>query len=370
MMSRIFRKGAGIMYTAILVFTVLAAGCGTDEGYDDNRVTYKAERTNAPPVAKQPSYEAQTPVAAAEPEQPAATVPEPPREVSYEEAEAAYLERRYKEAQDLFERYTERKVGNPWGYYMLGLSAWKAGDIETAEAAFEEAIALDGKHVKSYCNLARVLLDAGRADEAMEKIDAALEIDPESNVAYRLKGRALHQSGLAEEALGAYRRALVIDDTDAWAMNNMGLILIESGRYEEALRPLARAIEIKEDAAVFRNNLGMALECTGRFRAAEEAYNAACTIDLMYDKAYANFERVEQVEQDPGVEQVDLASVAAAFAEEIEQWRIALAAETEPPDTVAADTDTLSIDEAVVIHTDLTEGPVTERADTAGVGPR
>jgi Flp pilus assembly protein TadD len=82
--------------------------------------------------------------------------------VSYEEADSAFRAGRYDEAARLFARYTEGKPENPFGHYMLGLSAWKSRDHTGAEAAFERALALDPDHVKSYLNLARVLLEVGR----------------------------------------------------------------------------------------------------------------------------------------------------------------------------------------------------------------
>src|SRR5205814_895894 len=48
--------------------------------------------------------------------------------VSFEDAHSAFQENRYDEALRLFTTYTTEQPDNVWGYYMLGLSAWKAGD--------------------------------------------------------------------------------------------------------------------------------------------------------------------------------------------------------------------------------------------------
>lgn len=357
-MSTIRTKGVCAMYIAILVFSMLAAGCGTDEGYDEDQVSFRVKKESAPaPVVPTPP-----PV---EPTQPVVAATEPPREVTYEEAEAAFHERRYKEAVELFALYTERKSENPWGFYMLGLSAWKTGENITAEEAFEQALELDPKHVKSHLNLARVLIDMSRPVEALEKIHEALEIDPQSNVAYRLKGRAYHELGQAEEAIDAYRRAIENDDQDVWSMNNMALIYIEQGRYDEALAPLARAVEIKDDVAIFRNNLGMALECTGHFRAAEEVYKTAVTIDEAHEKAFANLERIEYVDEDPGVEPVDLGQLARSFIEEIESWKVATV-DGGLPDSLEAKLDAIVIGDASIISTDMVDEGGVSSADSTG----
>jgi tetratricopeptide (TPR) repeat protein len=291
-----------------------------DKSSTSSRIVRRPATTN---VSRPIPQSEPSPAVATETVDVAVAEPEPPKEVTYEEAEAAYLERDYAKAASLFTRYTERKTGNPWGFYMLGLSSWKAGDNDAAEYAFERALELDPTHVKSHINLTRVLLETNRPDYALVQAGEALDIDPESGEALRLRGVSYHRLGKNEEAIDAYRRAISIDENDAWSMNNLGLLFIEEGRVDEALPALARAVEIREDVAVFFNNLGMALELTGRIRAAEETYAKAMAVDGGHDKAYANFIRVEEVVEVEGVESVDLAALAQEFIEEIGTWTIA-----------------------------------------------
>src|SRR5688572_12295470 len=83
--------------------------------------------------------------------------------VSLSDAELAYKDKRYDEATTLFTSYADQHPRNPWGHYMLGLSAWKSGNLDLAETAFGHALELDPKHVKTLHNLARVNLEQGRA---------------------------------------------------------------------------------------------------------------------------------------------------------------------------------------------------------------
>ncbi|MDX1429751.1 MAG: tetratricopeptide repeat protein, partial [Rhodothermales bacterium] len=202
---------------------------------------------------------------------------------------------------------------NAWGHYMLGLSAWKSHDFESADAAFRRALELDPKHVKSMLNLSRVLLDSGKAEGALEQLYAVFEVDPDSGTAYRLQGRALHQLGDTTDAIQAYLDAILIDPSDAWAINNLGLIYIEQGRFEDALPALARAVELRDDVAIFHNNLGMALERTGRYRAAEEQYRAAVDRNVTHDVAASNLARITDVKEEPDTPSFDLTALAEAF---------------------------------------------------------
>ena len=231
---------------------------------------------------------------------------------------------------------------------MLGLSSWKAGEYEAADAAFQRAIDLDPRHVKSFLNLARVYLDTERPADALVKTEEALVIDPGSSVAFRLEGRAHHQLGSLDPAIESYRQAILVDEQDAWSMNNLGLILIERERFIEALPPLARAVELRDDVAVFQNNLGMALERTGYFTLAEQAYKSAVAIDGSHEKAYVNLGRAEGLEDEMRLEPLDLGDLAQNFRDEVEGWREVVALET-------TSSELIELEPIVISEADTTE---------------
>lgn len=353
MLSKLRKRATGIAIVGMLIIIAVVAGCGED---NTNKTSRKLARkttpsiSNQPPISNAPKAEPADTEVAVEKVEP--KKPELPKTVAYEDAEAAYNNRQYATAVQLFTIYTENKDQNPWGFYMLGLSAWKAGDNEYAEESFNKSLALAPGHVKSLLNLSRVYLDTDRPAEALVKIDEAIDIDPGSHVVYRLKGRALDQLGRKDEAIEAYRAAIAINGEDAWSMNNMALIMIGEGEYEEALLPLSRATQIDGNRAFFWNNLGMALERTGRFRSAEQAYSHAFEADDGHDKAYANLVRVQSVDEDPGIETIDLGDYAQRFIEKMEGWKLAgTGTET---DIVTALTDSLFVGVAIVAEPDTT----------------
>jgi predicted Zn-dependent protease len=239
---------------------------------------------------------------------------------SYESAESAFGAGRYPEAVQLFTAYTATHAENPWGHYMLGMSAWKSGEDEKALSAFAQALQLDPSHRKSLFNSSRVLLETGRPKEALERIETALGQEPMSNEGLRLLGRARYEIGDVEGAIGAYQKALSIDERDVWSMNNLGLIYIQQDRSVEALAPLARAVELRGNAPVFQNNLGTALERAGYPTAAAQAYEAAIAVDSTYTKASVGLARVT-TEQKSEATPVDLAALSSEFQASIEAWR-------------------------------------------------
>ncbi len=236
-----------------------------------------------------------------------------PKVVTYAMAEKAFFERRYEEAADMFNIYTDEHPANAWGFYMLGLSEWKAGDNGAAEEAFVFALEIKPDHTKSLINFGRVLLEQGREDEAKAQIELALAANPGSTAATRVLGRIQHNQGLLEEAAASYLTVLRIKEDDVWSLNNLGLIRIQQGRFEEALPALAKAVQIESGVACFQNNLGLALERTGHFTAAGEAYAAALEADGDYEKADLSLTRVSELTDDGDIMPVDLDALAASF---------------------------------------------------------
>jgi len=242
---------------------------------------------------------------------PAPTITGP---VSFADAESLFQAKKYDEATKAFEAYTTRKPANPWGHYMLGLAAWKGGDLVKSELAFETALSADPTHMKSFLNLSRVLIERKRYDEAIEKLTRAGEVDPESATVPRLMARAFSAQHKTDDAIDAYRHAIALDMSDAWSMNNLGLLYLEQGFVEDAVPYLAKAV-LTKDVAAFHNNLGMALEHQGRFVAAATAYKGALTADPAYKKAKQNLTRVEAVKSGPE-EPLDLVALARGTDED------------------------------------------------------
>ena len=276
---------------ALLLAGFAAVGCSKSSD------TVEAKAGSAAPVVakpvatsgeKRPDGEASPPNAT-----PKITAP-----MSFADGQAAFQARKYSDATAIFDRYTTERPANAWGHYMLGLSAWKSGDLAKSEQAFEKALSVDPKHVKSLLNLSRVFIEQKRYDDALARLSSAAEIDPESTEVQRLLGRTYHTQGKTDEAVSAYRRAIELNELDAWSMNNLGLVFLETERADEALPLLTQATELRPEVPVFHNNLGMALEHTGRFKEAATEYKAALAADPGYDKAKRNLARVEAVQGD------------------------------------------------------------------------
>ena len=283
--------------TAVLLVAAFAAvGC-TKRDTPTTKATESLDSAQAKPVA---AVSELPPLAGTDEEGFVKdTTPKVKGPASFADGEAAYNAKNYTEAATIFEDYTIQKPDNAWGHFMLGLSTWKAGDLDKSQKAFETALTIDPGHFKSLVNLSRVFIEKKQYDEAINTLMKAGDIEPNAADVYRLVGRAYHAQGKTDDAVDAYTRAIELDDQDAWSMNNLGLVLLQKKQVDEALSFFAKAVELKKDVAAFHNNLGMALEHTGRFGAAATAYANAVTADPAYLKAKQNLARVEAVKKGP-----------------------------------------------------------------------
>ncbi|HLQ58101.1 MAG TPA: tetratricopeptide repeat protein, partial [Gemmatimonadales bacterium] len=120
---------AGIVCTAIAAYAFAACG---DRNPDQARAgEVGSQSSTTVPVSN---------VRTGSNEKPALVISGP---VTFEIADSAYREHRYDDAKVLFKTYADGRPTNPWGFYMLGLSAWKSGDRVQAESAFVRALTLD-----------------------------------------------------------------------------------------------------------------------------------------------------------------------------------------------------------------------------------
>lgn len=259
------------------------------------------------------------------------TPPAPVGPVDWETAEAAWRERDYARAAELFSSWSVEHPDSPWGHYMLGLSHWKAGRLDEAEASLVVAVERDPAHRKALVNLARVRLDQGRPGDAEGPARTVTELDPASPDAWRVLGRVHHARGEVDEAILAYQTAALLDREDAWALNNLGLLMIEQERFEEALGPLAQAAMVDSTLGVVQNNLGMALERTGRTSQALVAYGRAVELGES-GKAESSLERLAGYPDRAGVEPVELPTVALRFVEELAMSVPAMTLAVLPPE--------------------------------------
>ncbi|MSR36100.1 MAG: tetratricopeptide repeat protein [Gemmatimonadetes bacterium] len=132
-----------------------------------------------------------------------------------------------------------------WGLLLIGagplaaqtrdaaLEAWQTGKYDEAISAYEGLARRPGAPADAHRDLARVLLEVGRTDDAERHIRAAGAGPHLANVL----GEIMLASGKWTEAEAAFRTAAAVGASDAMvARANLGELLWSRGRHAEALR--------------------------------------------------------------------------------------------------------------------------------------
>lgn len=221
---------------------------------------------------------------------------------------AAYNQKDYRAAVDLFEAVIQEIPDNPAAHQYLGLAhyqleeypealdalegarnlrpdsfeildhyvtiAKKAAQLDKAEGALRDYIGRHPGETEPRLELSRIARTLGNADEAMEQAAYLANADgasPEFKYEY---GVSLKEAGKLEEAKAALKSSLELDPTSAVANHALGVTELLSGQPQEAVGPLEAAVSQAPDNGDFRFSLAQAYEKLDRIPESLAAYEA------------------------------------------------------------------------------------------------
>ncbi|NCF27573.1 MAG: FkbM family methyltransferase [Gammaproteobacteria bacterium] len=159
-----------------------------------------------------------------------------------------------------------------------GLEKHQAGDLQSAEAGYREALDLEPDHSDAHYLLGSLLGQTGRLDEALEHLRQAARLDPSAGAALSDMGNVYRVQGRLEEAEAAYRGAIEVDDEFPNAYRNLADLLSSQGRVDEAIECLARAASLTADDPDSHFLLADLLSHRGRYQEACRSYRAGLSI--------------------------------------------------------------------------------------------
>ena len=113
-------------------------------------------------------------------------------------------------------------------------------------------------------NLANLLFQDGRYDQALVHVKRSLEINPSNAEAECNFGNCLYQKGSTAEAVTHYQRALALEPNSVDAANNLGCALLKLGRVPEAIEQFQRALQINPNFERAQANLAQAQATASR----------------------------------------------------------------------------------------------------------
>ncbi len=161
----------------------------------------------------------------------------------------------------------------------------------------------------AHADLARVLLDLGRTDEAQAAAERAVELAPGDAAYQGLLGYALLQAGRLSEAGAQFSQATTAEPGNARWQLGVGLLALVEGETEQAMTNLQQAAQLAPDDPLPRAYLAAAHLRAGDLAEADAAGSEAVALqpDLAVANAYLAYVRLVQGNVD---EAVRLATVA------------------------------------------------------------
>ena len=207
-------------------------------------------------------------------------------DAAFREAQSAQQAGRLLEARAGYRRILSQVPRFAPALHFLGVNYGQSGEFLEAEHLIRQSIHIQ-EIPEYYCNLAWVLEQQGKQDEAAHAYRHAIRLAPANGLAYRALGDRLVVQKKYSEAEQAYREALALDSGDAEIHFKLGVTLGELNRAAEAADAYQRALLLRPTYFDASNNLGAVLADLCRFQEAEDAYRQA--ISLQPDFASAHF---------------------------------------------------------------------------------
>ncbi|MCL4201544.1 MAG: tetratricopeptide repeat protein [Pirellulaceae bacterium] len=187
--------------------------------------------------------------------------------------------RDYHDPVGLWNQVIERASHHDRGWYNAGLELLKKGEHEAALPHFRQAIALNGRYVDAYINVAICLGRQGDGRGAVEAASRAIAMKPDSGKAYYTLGMSYAAENQFDEAAEAYQKAIALNREYVLAYVGLGNAYARSNRLVQAVATYRQALDVDGSAVQAWTNLGQSLVMLGRHREAAEAFRRALQLN-------------------------------------------------------------------------------------------
>ncbi|NOT61597.1 MAG: tetratricopeptide repeat protein [Acidobacteria bacterium] len=194
-------------------------------------------------------------------------------------------EKRFRECEDLLlamlESTPERASEDAIVQMVLSSVQLQAGNLNEAEKAARQALALDATNPSSTLQLASVLDRNRKNDEAEKLLRDLMQRAPDNATVLNNLGYALAERGeKLPEALALIERALTIEPLNGNFLDSLGWAQYKAGQFEQARTTLEKALVHARRNATIHEHLGDVFAQLGRPADARRAWEKALTLSL------------------------------------------------------------------------------------------
>jgi tetratricopeptide (TPR) repeat protein len=172
--------------------------------------------------------------------------------------------------------------------HYFGVLHYQRGEHDIAASLMSRALKLDRHDAACWSNRGLVAAALGHLDEATICYDQALQLQPDFADARNNFGVALQAQGSLNEALEQFRLALASNPAMIDAHLNIGTVLSKLGRFDEALASYRDVLALDPNMAEAHFNAGNAFQAQGRHNAAIASFERALALRADYAEAHVN----------------------------------------------------------------------------------
>lgn len=177
---------------------------------------------------------------------------------------------------------------SPSGLFLRAQAAKIIGDLDLATSLLERVVADQPNNAQAVNNLGNVLLEAGRADEAIRHLEGAAQLAPDEAQVWVNLGRAHALNEDFDKAISSFQRGRSLKPDNKEINFELGKSMLRHGRHEQALACFADAArQGLRDPQVFVL-IGLCFAALEQREKAEEAYRMALHVDQLYTRAILN----------------------------------------------------------------------------------
>jgi predicted O-linked N-acetylglucosamine transferase (SPINDLY family) len=193
-------------------------------------------------------------------------------------------------------RAVPQKAAGTSDLYARAMAAYQSGDRAQTERLCQQLLRQDSRSAEAAYLLGVLALDAGRAQEAMQRFGDATKASPQTASYHHALGEALNAVGRTDQAIDSYRRAIELDVNLAAAHNALGQALLDRNDAPAAAERFRIALRIRSDYDRAHMNLGRALHVLGDLPKAQASFMEAVRINPRYSTAHNNLGAVLQAQ--------------------------------------------------------------------------
>ncbi len=170
----------------------------------------------------------------------------------------------YASQHTLWTAVTKVRPQNPRAWNNLGIDYETRGFVAEARECYRKAYAADPRYAGSLDSLARVSIQDGRNEEALQYLHESIKIVPTFAAPYYRIAEIYTMQNKLDKAEEYFRKAIDLNVNFLEAYNRYGVLLLRAGRAKDAIPLFQRVVVLSPMESDYFFNLGTAQAMSGQ----------------------------------------------------------------------------------------------------------